>query len=105
MSLFRGYGIDSRSASVYIAANFRPMSRDECAPADQPDGCQRREGMSMNIIEEIERGEMAAVAAKRQIPDFEAGDTVRVHVRVTEGTRTRLQAYEGVVIARKGGGL
>jgi large subunit ribosomal protein L19 len=61
--------------------------------------------MSMNIIEDIERAEMAAVAAKRQIPDFEAGDTVRVHVRVTEGTRTRLQAYEGVVIARKGGGL
>jgi large subunit ribosomal protein L19 len=61
--------------------------------------------MTMNVIEDIERAEMAAVTAKRQIPSFEAGDTVRVHVRVTEGTRTRLQAYEGVVIARKGGGL
>jgi large subunit ribosomal protein L19 len=59
----------------------------------------------MNLIQEIEQAEMAAVAAKRDIPEFEAGDTVRVHVRVTEGTRTRLQAYEGVVIARKGGGL
>src|SRR5688572_363621 len=59
----------------------------------------------MNLIQQIEQAEMAGVAAKREIPEFEAGDTVRVHVRVTEGTRTRLQAYEGVVIARKGGGL
>jgi large subunit ribosomal protein L19 len=60
---------------------------------------------SMNLIQQIEQAEMAAVAKKRDIPEFEAGDTVRVHVRVTEGSRTRLQAYEGVVIARKGGGL
>jgi large subunit ribosomal protein L19 len=59
----------------------------------------------MNLIQQIEQAEMAAVAAKREIPVFEAGDTVRVHVRVTEGTRTRLQAYEGVVIGRNGGGL
>jgi large subunit ribosomal protein L19 len=59
----------------------------------------------MNLVQQIEQAEMAAVAAKREFPAFEAGDTVRVHVRVTEGTRTRLQAYEGVVIARKGGGL
>jgi large subunit ribosomal protein L19 len=59
----------------------------------------------MNLIQEIDRAEMAGITAKREIPDFEAGDTVRVHVRVTEGTRTRLQAYEGVVIARKGGGI
>jgi large subunit ribosomal protein L19 len=59
----------------------------------------------MNLVQQIEQAEMAAVAEKRALPAFEAGDTVRVHVRVTEGTRTRLQAYEGVVIARKGGGL
>ena len=59
----------------------------------------------MNLIQQIEQAEMAAVSSKREMPAFEAGDTVRVHVRVTEGTRTRLQAYEGVVIARKGGGL
>ncbi|SER21439.1 LSU ribosomal protein L19P [Faunimonas pinastri] len=59
----------------------------------------------MNLIQEIEQAEMAGIAAKREIPEFEAGDTVRVHVRVTEGARTRLQAYEGVVIARKGGGI
>ena len=59
----------------------------------------------MNLIHEIEKAEMASIAAKRDIPEFAAGDTVRVHVRVTEGNRTRLQAYEGVVIARSGGGL
>jgi large subunit ribosomal protein L19 len=59
----------------------------------------------MNLIQQIEQAEMAGIAAKREMPEFEAGDTVRVHVRVTEGTRTRLQAYEGVVIGRKGGGL
>ena len=59
----------------------------------------------MNLIQQIEQAEMAGIAAKRQMPAFEAGDTVRVHVRVTEGNRTRLQAYEGVVIGRKGGGL
>jgi len=60
---------------------------------------------TMNLIEQIEAAEVAAISAKRTLPAFEAGDTVRVHVRVTEGTRTRLQAYEGVVIARKGGGI
>src|SRR5215831_15586222 len=59
----------------------------------------------MNLINKIEQAEAAAIASKRQLPAFETGDTVRVHVRVTEGNRTRLQAYEGVVIARRGGGL
>ncbi len=59
----------------------------------------------MNLVEKIEQAEIASVAAKRTLPPFEAGDTVRVHVRVTEGTRTRLQAYEGVVIGRSGGGI
>jgi large subunit ribosomal protein L19 len=59
----------------------------------------------MNLIQQIEQAEIARLSEKREFPAFEAGDTVRVHVRVTEGTRTRLQAYEGVVISRKGGGL
>lgn len=58
-----------------------------------------------NIILELEAEQMAAVNAQRKLPEFGPGDTVRVNVRVTEGTRTRVQAYEGVVIARKGGGL
>jgi large subunit ribosomal protein L19 len=59
----------------------------------------------MNLIEKLDTAEMAAIKARRELPKFEPGDTVRVHVRVTEGTRTRLQAFEGVVIARKGGGI
>jgi large subunit ribosomal protein L19 len=57
----------------------------------------------MNIIEELEREQIAALA--KTIPDFEPGDTVIVNVKVREGERTRVQAYEGVCIARSGGGL
>lgn len=59
----------------------------------------------MNIIEQLDKEQMAAVAAKREIPDFAPGDTVIVNVKVKEGERVRVQAYEGVVIARSGGGL
>ena len=59
----------------------------------------------MNIIEQLEKEQAATVAAKRAVPEFAPGDTVVVNVRVVEGDRTRVQAYEGVVIARSGGGL
>ena len=59
----------------------------------------------MNIIQQLEAEQAAKIEAKRQLPEFSPGDTVRVNVRVTEGSRTRVQAYEGVCIARKGGGL
>ena len=59
----------------------------------------------MNIIQQLEAEQAAAIAEKRQFPEFEPGDTIRVLVRVTEGSRTRVQAYEGVCIARSGGGL
>ena len=55
----------------------------------------------MNIIQQLEAEQVAALG--KTIPHFTPGDTVRVNVRVTEGTRTRVQAYEGVVIARNGG--
>jgi large subunit ribosomal protein L19 len=54
----------------------------------------------MGLIQELEAEAIAALAAAREIPDFRAGDTVRVGVKVIEGTRTRVQNYEGVVIAR-----
>lgn len=57
----------------------------------------------MNIIEQLEAEHAAEL--KPNVPDFAAGDTVRVQVRVREGTRERLQAYEGVCIARSGKGL
>ena len=59
----------------------------------------------MNIIQQLEAEQAASIEAKRKLPDFEPGDTVRVLVRVTEGQRTRVQAFEGVCIARSGGGL
>ncbi|KAB0681502.1 50S ribosomal protein L19 [Aureimonas leprariae] len=58
-----------------------------------------------NIIAELEAAEAARIAAVRTVPEFSPGDTVRVNVRVTEGTRTRVQAYEGVCIARSGAGI
>ena len=57
----------------------------------------------MNIIETLEKEQIAKL--NKQIPDFEPGDTVVVNVKVREGDRTRVQAYEGVCIARSGGGL
>ena len=59
----------------------------------------------MNIIQQLEAEQAAKIAAKRTLPEFSAGDTLRVNVKVTEGNRTRVQAYEGVCIARSGGGL
>ena len=58
----------------------------------------------MSVIDQIEKEEKAARDAKRAIPDFAPGDTVKVNVRVVEGERVRLQAYEGVCISRSGEG-
>jgi large subunit ribosomal protein L19 len=59
----------------------------------------------MDIIRQLEAEQAAKIEEKRKLPEFQPGDTVRVNVRVTEGTRTRVQAYEGVVIARAGSGF
>src|SRR5204863_10085285 len=60
---------------------------------------------NMTIIQELEKEQIAAIVGNKSIPDFGPGDTVKVNVKVTEGTRTRIQAYEGVCIGRAGGGL
>ncbi|MCC5979343.1 MAG: 50S ribosomal protein L19 [Salinarimonas sp.] len=57
----------------------------------------------MNIIEQLEKEQIEKLG--KEFPDFDAGDTVIVNVRVREGERTRVQAYEGVCIARNGGGI
>ena len=59
----------------------------------------------MNLLQTLESEEVARIAEQRKLPTFSPGDTLRVNVRVTEGNRTRIQAYEGVCIARSGGGL
>ena len=60
----------------------------------------------MNLIAAIDAEEIARLAEKgAKVPEFQPGDTVVVNVKVTEGDRTRVQAYEGVCIARNGGGV
>ena len=59
----------------------------------------------MNMLQTIEKEEADKQLAKRKIPDFRPGDTVRVNVRIKEGERERVQAYEGVCIARAGEGI
>ena len=59
----------------------------------------------MNIIQQLEAEQIAKLSAARAVPDFRAGDTLRVGVKVKEGDRTRVQAYEGVCIARSNKGL
>jgi large subunit ribosomal protein L19 len=59
----------------------------------------------MNVIQELEKEEADRLLALRTVPDFQPGDTVRVNVKIKEGERERVQAYEGVCIGRSGGGL
>jgi large subunit ribosomal protein L19 len=59
----------------------------------------------MNIIKQLETEQVAKLIEGKTIPEFAAGDTLKVNVKVVEGTRERLQAYEGVCIARKNDGL
>ena len=59
----------------------------------------------MNIIENIEKEQMAKLLEGKNLPDFTPGDTLKVHTKVKEGDRERIQAYEGVCIARKNDGL
>ncbi len=59
----------------------------------------------MNIIQQLEKEEADRLIATRSIPDFQAGDTLRVNVKIKEGDRERVQAYEGVCIGRQGGGI
>ena len=59
----------------------------------------------MNLLQQIEREQVERLAANRPVPVFEPGDTVRVSLRVVEGERERVQAFEGVCIARKNAGI
>jgi large subunit ribosomal protein L19 len=59
----------------------------------------------MNLLQQLEREQVERLAASRPIPRFDPGDTVRVSLKVVEGERERIQAFEGVCIARKNGGI
>jgi large subunit ribosomal protein L19 len=78
-------GENQSSGKRHTGWNNRPLSK----------------GLAMNLIAQIEAEQIAALG--KTIPDFKAGDTIRVGYKVTEGTRSRVQNFEGVCIARKGG--
>ncbi len=59
----------------------------------------------MNLLQQFERDQLQQLLARRPVPDFRPGDTVRVHQRVIEGNRERVQVFEGVVIARRNRGI
>src|SRR3979409_1118060 len=59
----------------------------------------------MNLLKQIEQEQITKLTAGKEIPEFGPGDTVIVNVKVVEGERSRVQAYEGVCIARQGGGI
>jgi large subunit ribosomal protein L19 len=59
----------------------------------------------MNTVQKLNQKIVAGLSAEKNIPEFDAGDTVRVNVKIKEGTRERVQAYEGVCIARAGSGI
>src|SRR3954464_15826504 len=60
---------------------------------------------AMNLIQQLEKEQVERLSAGKDIPDFEPGDTVLVNVKVVEGDKSRVQAYEGVCIGRSGRGL
>src|ERR671910_1436169 len=82
----------ARSAQSGRSGLARGNSPSQPRPRCWPEGCP------MNILQLVEEE-----ARKTNIPPFQSGDTVRVHVRVVEGEKVRIQVFEGVVIARKGG--
>ena len=59
----------------------------------------------MNVIDKIQKDQMDKIIAERSISDFSAGDTIKVDVKIVEGDKERIQAFEGLCIARSGGGL
>src|SRR5256885_13499275 len=77
---------------------------DDCASPRQRLGAPPME-ISMNLIQQLEKEQFDKLAAGRDIPDFAPGDTLIVNVKVVEGDRSRVQAYEGVCIGRSGSGL
>jgi large subunit ribosomal protein L19 len=88
---------------------FRQVKTPSSAGAQQGSGAYNAGTMvkekTMNILEQIEKEEIARLTANKTIPAFAPGDTVIVNVNVVEGNRKRVQAYEGVVIAKRNRGL
>jgi large subunit ribosomal protein L19 len=80
---------------------------DDCAGPRFPKAAGRAADgdLAVNLIQQLEKEQYEKLAAKKEIPAFAPGDTVIVNVKVVEGDRTRVQAYEGVCIGRSGQGI
>jgi large subunit ribosomal protein L19 len=74
-------------------------------PPERPARGAAAGDIAMNLLKQIEQEQITRLTANKEIPDFGPGDTVIVNVKVVEGERSRVQAYEGVCIARTGGGI
>jgi large subunit ribosomal protein L19 len=86
----------------HFRPSFKEFKRSEIGTTGE---LAERRATAMNVIEEFEKEYAAELSAKRDVPEFGPGDTLRVNVKVVEGNRERIQGYEGVCIARSGGGL
>jgi len=78
---------------------------DVCAARWTEAGRAADGDFTVNLIQQLEKEQFDKMSAGKEIPDFAPGDTLVVNVKVVEGDRTRVQAYEGVCIGRSGGGL
>lgn len=83
-----------------LVYNIRVTRVVQCKHTVYKNAWKIQEVVIMNIIEAIEKDYM-----KKEVPAFNVGDSVKVYVKVVEGTRERLQAFEGIVIAKKNGGV
>src|SRR3974377_2364342 len=99
---------DNKS-EVKKSADWRRSAPNPFSPpvdwSERRDACAADGEFAMNLLKEIEKEQMAKLAAGKDIPDFQAGDTLIVNVKIVEGERSRVQAYEGVCIGRAGSGL
>src|SRR6201982_2863761 len=100
----------ANDGGVENAAEWRKSSPTRLAPrskawSERRDACAADGEFAMNLLKEIETEQMAKLAAGKDIPDFQPGDTLIVNVKIVAGERSRVQAYEGVCIGRAGSGL
>jgi large subunit ribosomal protein L19 len=97
---------DKRLPLPYTSAKSAQWQDSGRSRSPRRDGLGAADGdFAMNLIQELEKEQFEKLSAGKQIPEFGPGDTVIVNVKVVEGDRSRVQAYEGVCIGRSGGGL
>jgi large subunit ribosomal protein L19 len=97
---------DKPSALPYSSAKSVHWQDKWTLRSPRRDGwARRRWRIAMNLIQTLEKEQFDKLSAGKEIPEFGPGDTVIVNVKVVEGERSRVQAYEGVCIGRSGGGI